>query len=395
MSFSIEEADRGRSFRDFLELPFRLYTDEPNWVPPVRHFNRQMFDTSKHPFHEHASVRLFLARDGTGAPVGRVCSIENRTHNEYHHEKTGFFGFFETEKDPGIAAALLGAVEADQRDRGMDRVRGPASFSTNEECGLLVKGFDDPPLIMMPYNPPWYGELLEDCGYRKTRDLYAYYMDADKTDYSRLSRIAERLGSRPGLHMRDLSVKHISRDIPVIMDIYNECWRENWGFVPMSKRELDMMADELKMILVPELAPIVEKDGIPVAFAVALPDANQAFMKAGGGLLRTVLALKVPLFKVRIDRVRVLLLGVRRAYRGRGLEALMIDRIIRESSRLGMGRGEMSWILEDNLPMRKILERILGAEHYRTYRILEKELNGGEGVPHATPPAGRTTNDLG
>lgn len=388
MSLTIDEAADRRSLREFVDLPFRLYAGDPNWVPPVKLFVRQMFEP-RHPFHEHAEVVPFLARRADGRVVGRICAIHNLAHNEYHGDRQGFFGFFETEEDPDTAQALLTHAGEWLAGRGLDSVLGPFNFSTNEECGLLVEGFDGPPLVMMPYNPPWYGRLIEGCGFTKARDLYAYWVDAAENDVSRLQRVADVAAGRPGLTLRDLSVRHISRDIPIIMDIYNECWRDNWGFVPLTGRELDRMAEELRMILVPGLAPIIEVDGAPVAFAVALPDSNQPFRKAGGSLLRAILALKAPLLRVRMDRVRVLLLGVRKAYRGRGLEALLISRIIAESSRLGMGRGEMSWILEDNQPMRRILERVLGAVHYRTYRIYSRTLSGAGTVPApAAPPEG-------
>ena len=386
MSLIIEEARDRRSLRDFVDLPFRVNAGDRRWVPPIRHFVRSLLDPRRHPFHEHAEVAPFLARDGSGRAVGRICAIHNRAHNEYHHDRTGFFGLFEAFDDPRAAGALLDRVAGWLSAKGLDSMTGPFNFSTNEECGMLVEGFDGPPLVMMPYNPPWYPRLLEGAGLSKVRDLYAYWVDAGENDTSRLRRVAEIAAAQPGLVLRDLSVKRIARDIPVIMDIYNECWSENWGFVPMTSRELDMMAEELKMILVPGLAPIIEVDGAPVAFAVALPDSNLAFAKAGGSLLRAILALKVPPFKVRMDRVRVLLLGVRKAFRGRGLEALLIDRIIHESCRLGMGRGEMSWILEDNLPMRRILERVLGAVHYRTYRIYGRSLASGEGGTTAAGP---------
>ena len=248
------------------------------------------------------------------------------------------------------------------------------NFSTNEECGLLVKGFDSCPLIMMTYNPPWYMDMLEGTGYEKLKDLFAYYLDSGILDYSRMSRIANLVLKRTDAVIRYISVKHIHREVPVIMDIYNECWEDNWGFVPMTQREMDMMADELKMIMIPQLAPLVEINGEPVAFAISLPDANQAFRRAGGNLIKAVLALKVPLFRTRINQVRVMLLGVKKAFRGRGLEALLIDRVIKSSIELGMGRGELSWILEDNMPMRKILENDLHADPYRIYRIYQKNI---------------------
>jgi len=374
MSFSIEEVDNRGQLREFIDLPFRLYRDDPYWVPPVKYFQKELFDRRKHPFHEHSDVTVFLARNDGGRPVGRIVSIVNHVHNDYHNEKTGFFGFLEGEKDEELFRLLLTTAEDKLKAAGMEKVRGPMNFSTNEECGLLVQGFDSCPLIMMTYNPPWYKDMLEETGYGKLKDLLAYYLDSGVLDYSKISRVANLVLRRTDAVIRNISVKHIHNEVPVIMDIYNECWEDNWGFVPMTQREMDMMADELKLIMLPELAPLVEINGEPVAFAISLPDANQAFRRAGGNLIKAVLALKVPLFRTRISQVRVMLLGVRKAFRGRGLEALLIDRVISSSIEMGMGRGELSWILEDNMPMRKILENDLNADPYRIYRIYQKNI---------------------
>ncbi len=374
MSFSIEEVNGRKLLREFINLPFELYSNDPNWVPPVKYFQRELFNRKKHPFHEHGEVTVFLARNGEGGVVGRIVSIVNHAHNDYHNERTGFFGFLEAAKDEELFSLLLSAAEEKLRTAGMDKARGPMNFSTNEECGLMVRGFDSPPLIMMTYNPPWYADMIEGTGYRKLKDLYAYYLDSAVSDYSRISRVAGLVRKRANAVIRDISVKHIHKEVPIIMDIYNECWEDNWGFVPMTQLEIDMMADELRMTMIPQLAPIVEIDGEPVAFAVAIPDANQAFKRAGGSLFKAVIALKVPLFRTSINQVRVLLLGVRKAFRGRGLEALLIDRIIESSKKRGMGRGELSWILEDNEPMRRILEKTFHADQYRTYRIYQKNI---------------------
>ena len=374
MPFSVERVENRHQRRCFIELPFRLYRDDPYWVPPVRHLQMEIFDKRKHPFHHHADVNFYLARDDKGQVRGRIASILNHAHNDYHGERTGFFGFLETENDQELAQVLLETCRRDLAEAGMDRVRGPMNFSTNEECGLLVKGFDGSPLIMMPYNPPWYMDLLTGCGYAKVKDLFAYKLYSALAVKSRMARVAELVRRRSNAVLRDISVRRIHQEVPLIMDIYNECWRDNWGFVPMTKMELDRMADELRMILVPSMAPILEVDGRPVAFAVSMMDANQAFIRAGGSLVKAILALKVPFFRVRMDRSRVLLLGVSKDYRGRGFEALLIDRIISSNVEQGVEWGELSWILEDNVSMRRILERDLKAEQYRTYRIYEKEI---------------------
>ncbi len=374
MPFSIEKVVRKGQLKRFIDLPFRLYRNDPNWVPPIKYFQRELLDRDRHPFHEHAEVEYFLALDDRGNVRGRVASIVNHAHNDYHNEKTGFFGFLEMERDADLSKALLEACVEDLRNKGMDRVRGPMNFSTNEECGLLIKGFDGSPLIMMTYNPPWYKELIEAAGFSKVKDLFAYRLMSSLAAQSRMDRVARLVEKRSNAVVRDICVKRVHEEVPLIMDIYNECWMDNWGFVPMTQAELDNMADELKMILVPSMSPILEINGEAVAFAVSIPDANQAFKKAGGSLLKAVLALKVPPFRVKMDRSRVLLLGVRKAFRGRGFEALLIDRIIKSNIAQGVVWGELSWILEDNVPMRRILERDLQSQQYRTYRIFDREI---------------------
>lgn len=372
-SGSIEEVKTRSGLAEFIDLPFRLYSDDPYWVAPLRRDQKKLFDRTKHPFHRHAEVSLFLAVSNGGEVEGRIASIVNHAHNRYHGDKVGFFGFLEGVRSPELFEALFGKASEWLAARGMGQIRGPLNFSTNEECGMLVEGFDDSPQLMMPYNPQWYPELTERAGFHKAVDLLAYRVDRE-TDFDRLSRIAEMVRRRSSGELRSIDVGNLEEEIPRIMDVYNECWQNNWGFVPMTEAELSMMAEELKLIIESELAPIVEVDGTPVAFAVGLPDANQALKVARGSALRAILALKVPLFKVSINRLRVLLMGVREAYRGRGFEALLINHIVRESEPLGIDEGELSWVLEGNKPMRDILEKDLGADQYKTYRIFEKKL---------------------
>jgi GNAT superfamily N-acetyltransferase len=371
---SIEEVFSPRQIREFINLPKRIYRGNENWVPPLGIAMRELLDRRKHPFHEHAEVAFFLARASDGRVVGRIAAFVNHLHNEYHFEKTGFFGFLEGEADQDVFSSLLGRAEEWVAARGMERIRGPFSYSTNEECGLLVKGFDMPPLIMMPYNPEYYQELIQAAGFNPLRDLLAYWTDSDVNDFSRLNRIAGMLKRREDVKIRNFRMSDYFDEVSAVMDIYNECWRENWGFVPMTALEFEHMGKELRSVLVSQLSPIIESGGKPVAFAIALPDANQAIKAGKGRLIPTLLALKVPPFKVSIDRVRVLLLGVRKAFRGRGLEAVLIDHVVRESRVLGMGRGELSWVLTDNIPMRRILEDVIGASQYKTYRIYQKDL---------------------
>lgn len=373
MPITIERVDSPARKREYIRLPFRINRGDPVWVPPLLMDSRNSLDRKRHPFHEHADVEFLLARDGNGKAVGRVCAIVNHAFVEYHGEKTGHFGFFEAYRNQDAATALLNSASEWVRKRGMERIQGPFNFSTNETCGCLVEGFDTPPMVMMPHNPPWYQELILGAGFRKEMDLLAYWAEKDRHDFDRLTRVAELVRRRENVSLRPIDIRNFTADLRVIMDIYRECWSENWGFVPTTRREFDTLAQEMKLMIVPSMAPVVEFDGVPVAFGVALPDANIGIRKGGGRLLPTVLALKVPPFRVRIDRVRVLLMGVKKEFRGRGLEALIVDSIVRESHRLGMGRGELSWVLENNTPMRAILEKDIKADIYKRYRIFQKE----------------------
>jgi len=374
MSFTIEVAESKSQMEEFLNLPYMLYKDDPFWVPNVKSFQREILDSTKHPFFKHASVTFFLTRDDTGKVVGTIAAIVNHAHNDYHKDKVGFFGFLECIENQGVFDLLLDTASANLKEQGMEQIRGPFNYSVNEECGMLVKGFSDSPRLMMTYNPPYYADMTGNAGFKGIKDLLAYSVDGLKADFSKVERIAKVVERRMGTVIRDIDNKNLKEEVPLIIDIFNECWKNNWGFVPMTELELETMAKELKMIIVPELSPIVEVDGKAVGFAVGLPDVNKAFKKANGNLLRLILALKVPPFKVHPKWVRVTLLGVREEYRGRGLEAILIDRVIKESEKRGITMGEMSWILEDNVPMRAILEKSINADAYRTYRIFERSL---------------------
>lgn len=360
-----------RDLRRFLELPWRIYADDPAWVPPLLVEQRKLLDRERHPFHQHADVEYFLARM-EGEVVGRIAAIVNHRHNEFHDERTGFFGFFESVRDDAVAAALLRRAESWLRERGMERIRGPMSFSTNEECGLLVAGFREPPFIMMPHNPPYYAPLLEAAGYAKAKDLIAYMLDRGAGVPERLGRVRERLERRLGLAFRTLDMKRLDHEVEAIKAIYNSAWERNWGFVPMTDAELDAMAKDLKRVVDPRFCYIVEDDGRPVAFCLTLPDLNQALRHLDGRLLPFGIFKLLWHFR-KIDQARVLTLGIVEGYRGRGLDALLMARSFGAAHAHGIRRGECSWILEDNTTMRRAIENV-GGVAYKTYRIFEKAL---------------------
>lgn len=365
----VEDADAREAF---VRLPWRIYRDSPRWVPPLLADVRTMLDPDEHPFHIHSDVRLFLALRG-GRPVGRVAAIHNTRHVARHDEPVGFFGFFETERDPETAGALLDAAGDWLRGRGLETMRGPASFSTNEEAGLLVEGFHLPPAVMMPYNPPWYRDLLEGHGFREAKTLVSYWLDHNQPpDY--LLR-AEKLVKRryPGVTVRALRMEDWDREVERIRTLYNDAWRDNWGFVPMTDAEFRHLAKDLKPVVDPELALIAEDEaGEPVGFALSLPDLNQAIRHVNGRLFPFGL-LKILWHARKIDVARVITLGLVEDYRGKGLDALLYLETFRRGAERGIEAGEFGWVLEDNASMRRPLEKF-GAEVHKRYRLYDRPL---------------------
>ncbi|HSL72814.1 MAG TPA: hypothetical protein VK864_21355 [Longimicrobiales bacterium] len=362
-----------RDLDRFIKFPWRIYENDPVWVAPLLGDVRRALDPVKHPFHQHADVACFLAWRGPDV-VGRIAAIVNRRHNDFYHDTTGFFGLFESVDDQTVANALLSQAEAWLRERGCTTCRGPMNFSTNDELcspGVLVDGFDTPPMVMMAHTPPYYARLLEAAGYRKEKDLYAYWVNGETTP-DRLKQALERLRRNEAIEIRTINLKDFDREVARVKQIYNSAWERNWGFVPMTDAEFDFMAKQLRPIVEPRFVLIGEVKGEPVAFAIELPDLNQAFKHMNGRLFPIGL-FKFLWYRRKIDRVRVLTLGVVSAYRGRGIDGLLIGRILEAAQPLGMAKGECSWILEDNIPMRKGLDRV-GGRIYKTYRVYEKPL---------------------
>lgn len=367
----IESADDPGQLSRFVDVSYRLNRDQPHWVPPLRLTEKARLDPRKNPFFEHAEARRFIAtRDGK--PVGRVLAIWDQEHIVHREELVGFFGFFESENDPAIAGGLLDAASNWLRARGAERIRGPLSPSTNDQCGLLVEGFDRPPALMMPYNPPYHGTRLEELGFIPYRDLLAYDLVDEWMPVERLRRIRERRANAD-IRVRSLDFRHFAREIEIIRHIYNEAWQANWGFVPMTRTEFQHVAQDLRQVAIPDLLLIAEVSGEPVAFSVTLPDLNEAIAHVPDGRLLPFGIVRLLWHRRKIRRARVVTLGVLPEHRRRGLEA----RLYLETMERGVARGfrsaELSWILEENEPMRRGIEA-LGGRLAKRYRIYEKTL---------------------
>lgn len=362
-----------RSRRDlgrFLRLPWRIYAGNPHWVAPLLVERRAFLDRRKNPFFRHSEAELFLAERG-GEPVGRIAAIENRRHLETYRDGTGFFGFFECADDPEAAQRLVAAAADWARARGLARLRGPMSFTINDECGLLIDAFDRPPVLLMSYNPPYYAHLLERAGFVKSQDLFAYRMDVPERVPERLAAAAAAVAER-GIVVRKLDFSRFDEEVERVHRIHSQAWAGNWGAVPLTVDEMRALAAELKPLADRDLVFLAEEAGEPVGVSVTVPDMHQALKLARGRLLPFGL-LKILWAKRRIDAVRVLIMGVLPSHRNRGVDAAMYARMIEEARKKGYRWGEMSWVLESNPTMRRIIER-LGGERYKTYRIYDLEL---------------------
>jgi GNAT superfamily N-acetyltransferase len=330
----------------------------------------------KNPFFEHAEAEYFLAERGDEV-VGRIAAISNRLHNETHGDRVGFFGFFETVNDQAVADALFAAAADWCRGRGHDLLRGPASFSVNDECGLLVDGFETPPTIMMPHNPRYYMELVEQAGFAKAKDLLVYQGGDMKVYYpvpERLARGTELIRQRQQITLRALDMRRFDEDVNGIKRIYNAAWEKNWGFVPMTEREIDHLAEQFKPVVIPEIVPFAEKDGQPIGFGIVLPDLNEVLQHSRSGRLLPLLPRLLWKLKTRrFRRVRILLLGILPEYQGKGIDAMLYHWIWTRCGELGITWGEAGWILEDNPAMNTGLEKMT-FRVYKTYRLFDRPL---------------------
>jgi GNAT superfamily N-acetyltransferase len=360
----------------FIDLPYRLHARDPIWVPPLRRDVELLLSRTRNPFFEHAEAEYFIA-EREGQVVGRIAAISNRLHNETHDDRVGFFGFFESINDQAVSDALLNTAAEWCRERGHDVLRGPASFSVNDECGLLVDGFESPPTLMMPHNPPYYISLLEHAGFAKAKDLWVY-QGGDQEHYvpvpERLARGTELIRQRQGINLRALNLKDFHGEVERIKELYNAAWEKNWGFVPMTDHEIDHLAEQFKPVVIPDMVPMAEKDGKLIGFGIALPDLNVVFRRhRSGRLFPMIVDLLWSLKMKRIRRARILLLGVHPDYRGKGVDAMLYHWIWTKSGERKIYWGEAGWILEDNPAMNAGLEKMT-FRVYKTYRLYDRAI---------------------
>ncbi len=368
MNIKLKKIDNPSRSNDFLLLPWKIYINDKNWVPPVLMMEKDLLNPQKNPFFKHAEVEFYVAYKNN-ISIGRIAAILNYNHNKFHDENICFFGFFECLNDAEAAKALFEKTAEFARKHKCSSIRGPASYSTNEQCGLLVKGFNLPPAIMMNFNPEYYVSLIENNGFQKTKDLYAWSVRKEEFN-PRILHIAEKLLKKNNIKIRSVNLKKFDDEIKLVKEIYNSAWEKNWGFIPMTEEEFDHTAKDFKMIVKPYLVPLAEIDGKTVGFAMGLPDMNQAFKYLNGRLFPFGI-FKLLYFKRKINRIRVLTLGILKEYRGKGIDLLLYSTLFKNGTENGFPEGEFSWILEDNRLMNEALEK-MGAHLDKIYRIYDK-----------------------
>jgi len=343
-----------RQKRQFIDFPHDLYKGDPNYVPALYLDQKEVMNPKKNPFFNHSKADLFLAiREGK--IVGRIAAIRNNEYNNFANEQVGYFGFFDVIEDYSVSEALLNRVEEWVSAEGLTAIYGPTNFTTNETAGVLIEGYDSPPVVWMTYNKPYYADFLNRYGFSKRMDLFAYRVPTQTVSQRSLdvsARLEQRLKNR-GIIIRNVTMKNFKAEVQAIRDIYKKAWAQNWGFVPPTEEEFDHLADGLKFIVDPEMVFVAEKEGKPIGFFLALPDINQIMIKQKRGRIIPFGIFRLLFGKKKVTILRIILLGVLPDYRRLGIEAIFYAKIIRYAQTHNIAFGEGSWVLEDNEMMNK------------------------------------------
>jgi len=363
-----------KDWKAFIQIPWHIYADDPLWVPPLR-LERRMHFSFLNPFFKHAEWQAWVAyRDNE--PVGRISAQIDKIHRNYHGQHSGHFGLLEAVNDARVFAALTQTSEDWLSKRGTTHLAGPFNLSINQECGILVEGFDTPPVIMMPHSREWYGRLLEEQGYKPAVDMLAYWINTDFEPSRVMTSLAKRYAKR--FHLRKLRRNKFSEEMEILRDIFNDAWSQNWGFVPFSKEEFSELGNSLRLFIRDDFVQIAEIEDRPVAFAVVLPNLNEVLNELNGNLLpfgwiHMIKRVK----KADFSTGRMPLMGVRKQYQnthlGMALAFTVCDTLRQRVLGTGIKGVEMSWVLENNKGMRNILDNI-GSREYKRYRIYDKSM---------------------
>ncbi len=362
---------------EFIRLPWSIYKNDAQWIPPLVLERREHLAPKTNPYFDEANVCYWLARRGN-RPVGRISAQVSGSYLQLHQDATGHFGFLEAEDDNEIFAALLGTAEDWLKTQGMKRIQGPFNFSINDECGLLVDGYDTPPSLMMGHAPPYYAKRLLDAGYAKAKDLIAYTYDSSITLPKPVASLVAKIKDSGDVVLRPIDTSRYEAELEQVRQIFNDAWSGNWGFVPFSPKDFKHLGESMRPLIRKDLVCIAEVKGEPAAMAISLPNLNEAITGLNGALLPFGWAkLAWRLLGGRLKTARIPLMGVRKAYHGTPMGAALafgvIDTVRSNLLRRGFREAELSWILEDNDAMNRLIEK-MGGRAYKTYRIYEKDL---------------------
>jgi GNAT superfamily N-acetyltransferase len=364
-----------RKERDaFIKFPWRIYRNDPAWVPSLILERKAFLDRRRHPFYQHGDAALFLAWQNREI-VGRIMASDDPNYNSLHQTSVGCFGLFECIDNREVASALFEAASNWLRARGLNEIMGPIDYSTNYVCGLLIDGFEHPPTILTSHNPPYYSPLIESCGFTKAKDWYAWWFSEFPEAAERLRKVAVARAGRHGVTIRPVNLRKIEDESRRLRTVYNQAWEKNWGFVPFTQDEFDYMAREMKPLIAPEAALIAEIGDEPVAFVIAVPDINVALRHINGRLTRfgfPIGLIKLLYYKTKIRTARLVALGVVEKYRRAGIAETLVLRVMDEAVKRGF-TGELSMTLEDNFMVNRFIEAV-GAARYKTYRIYGRPL---------------------
>lgn len=366
--------------KEFLKFPYNLYKNTQQWIDPLMMEQKKLIDTAKNPFYQTADIAMFVATRN-GKTAGRIAAIHNKAYNEHHHTNIGFFGFFDCIDDQKVCDLLIKAVGDWFSERGIVEVIGPTSPGMMDVIGVLIEGFEHEPGLLMAYNFSYYDILLKNAGLHKAMDLFAYRVNKQTVTLDRMARAVDIVRSRiPNLTIRNVNLKDFDHEVAIIRHIFNSAWAKNWGFVPLSESQFRYLAKDLKTIIDIDFAYIAEVGGIPVAFSVALPDMNQA-LKHINGKLTPIAVVKLLYYSRKIDQIRTALMGVIPEFQGKGIDAIMHNQIIENGLIKGYDSAELSWILESNVDMIRVAERV-GSSIEKRYRMYSKTYGEPERQPN-------------
>lgn len=375
MDFEIVQVVTQKDLVKFVKSQWNFYKNDPNFVPPLMVDRLKMFNKNKNPFFKHSEMEFWMAKRNDEI-IGRIAAIKNDNHNIIHKDKVGFFGFFECVNEQKVADALINTAAIWLKSKGLTHIRGPINPSQNDEVALLTEGFDSPPVVLMTYNPKYYIDLIKKAGLSKVKELYAYKLDREDFMHDKLIRLQNALRERYKITARNVEFKNkeqFHKDVATLKDIYNQAWEPNWGFVKMTDEEFDFLANDLKQIAEPDFTFIIESEGKPAGFALALPDINQCLIQnKNGGMLGAAWHLLTK--RKKIDLVRIIVLGVLPQFQKTGIDSVIYHEIGLRCKRQNVRYAEASWILEDNTMMNRALTSTVKGNLYKRYTIYETKI---------------------